>query len=282
MKKETQQLPPEIAAEIQRQGSKGRRIVGRIINILLAIAIVIAAICTYASYVSTSGNGVPNLFGIRFLSVQTDSMYPQILPGDMIFDTAIPDTSQLQVGDVITYWTVIDGKRTLNTHRIVGIYDGGGYLIFETKGDKNSVNDALTVHESEVIGQWKGAKVHGLGKVLDYLQTSKGFLLAVVIPTAAFFLFHLVQFFMVLFEYNAVKNKLLYEQERSEKMAAQKAQTPDRAQIEAEVRQQLRTELEAEMKLRRELEQEVRLELQQELQKELQQERENESRQPDP
>ena len=116
-----------------------------------------------------------------------------------------------------------------------------------------------------------------MGKVLDYLQTSKGFLLAVVIPTAAFFLFHLVQFFVVLFEYNAVKNKLLYEQERSEKMAAQKAQTPDRAQIEAEVRQQLRTELEAEMKLRRELEQEVRLELQQELQKEMQQEREKES-----
>ena len=50
MKKETQQLPPEIAAEIQRQGSKGRRIVGRIINILLAIAIVIAAISLLICY----------------------------------------------------------------------------------------------------------------------------------------------------------------------------------------------------------------------------------------
>ncbi len=266
--KETVRVPEEIMAEIRGRESKGKRIASRVINILLAIAIVIAAICTYASYVSTSGNGVPNLFGIRFLSVQTDSMYPNILPGDMIFDTAIPDTSKLQVGDVITYWTVIDGKRTLNTHRIVGIYDGGGYLIFETKGDKNEINDALTVHESEIIGQWKGARAPGLGKALDYLQTSKGFLLAVVIPTAAFFLFHLVQFFMVLFEYNAVKNKLIYEQERSEKMVEEKAQTPDRAQIEEEVRQQLREEIAAELKMRMELEQEVRKELREELQKE--------------
>ena len=118
MKKETQQLPPEIAAEIQRQEGKGRRIVGRIINILLAIAIVIAAICTYASYVSTSGNGVPNLFGIRFLSVQTDSMYPQILPGDMIFDTAIPDTSRLQVGDVIME---IDGTDVTSSDTITAV-----------------------------------------------------------------------------------------------------------------------------------------------------------------
>ena len=66
-------------------------------------------------------------------------MYPQIQPGDMIFDTGIRDTGELKIGDVITYWTVIDGKRTLNTHRIVEIYDGGGYLVFETKGDKNDV-----------------------------------------------------------------------------------------------------------------------------------------------
>lgn len=251
--------------ELRGQESKGKRIASLVINILLGIAIVLAAICTYASYVRTSGTGVPNLFGIRFFSVQTDSMYPQIQPGDMIFDTGIRDTGELKIGDVITYWTVIDGKRALNTHRIVEIYDGGGYLVFETKGDKNDVNDALTVHESEVVGQWKGARIHGLGKVMDYLQTSKGFLLVVVIPTALFFLFHLIQFFQVLFAYNAVKNRILYEQERKEKETAQSPAAPDRSQIEAEVRAQLRAELEAEMKLRMEVEQEVREELRREL-----------------
>lgn len=252
----------EAAEQAVAPESRGRRIADRIINIVLAVAIVIAAICTYASYVSTSGNGVPNLFGIRFLSVQTESMSPTILPGDMIFDTSIKDTGALKTGDVITYWTVIDGMRVLNTHRIVAIYDGGGYLIFETKGDNNALADAMTVHESEVIGQWKGARVAGLGKVLDYLQTSKGFLLAVVIPTALFFLFHLVQFFRALFAYNAVKNQILFEQEKKEKLAAQ---APDRQQIEAEVREKLRAELAEEMRLRMELEQEVRRELQEEL-----------------
>ena len=132
--------------------SRGKRTVNTVINVILVIAIIIAAFCTYTSYVSTSGNGVPNVLGIRILSIQTESMYPTLKPGDMIFDTAVKDTSKLQIGDVITYWTVIDGERVLNTHRISEIYDGGGYLIFETKGDNNTVADALTVHESEIIG----------------------------------------------------------------------------------------------------------------------------------
>ena len=231
--------------------SRGKQSLNTIINVILVIAIVIAAFCTYTSYVSTSGNGVPNVFGIRILSIQTESMYPTLNPGDMIFDSAVKDTGELEIGDVITYWTVIDGERVLNTHRISEIYDGGGYLIFETKGDNNTVADSLTVHESEIIGQWKGAKIGGLGKVFDYLQTSTGFLVVVVIPVALFFIFHLIQFFRVLFEYNNLKNKLLYEQERgrnedlmeNEKRKMDEARRKERERIEQELREKLKAEL---------------------------------------
>jgi signal peptidase len=215
MKNEKEKIAAPIAQEgeeeivVVEEESKGKRILNTVVNVVLVIAIALAAVCTYASYVSTSGNGVPNIFGIRIFSIQTESMYPTLNPGDMIFDVAVKDTSELEVGDVITYWTVIDGERVLNTHRISEIYDGGGCLIFETKGDNNTVADSLTVHESEIIGQWNGAKIGGLGKVFDYLQTSTGFLIVVVIPVALFFIFHLVQFFRVLFEYNNMKNKLL-------------------------------------------------------------------------
>ena len=112
----------------------------------------------------------------------------------------------------------------------------------------------LTVHESEVVGQYK-AKIPGVGKVFDYLQTSTGFLIVVVIPVFLFFLFHLVQFFRVLFEYQNVKNRIKYEQERGRTedliAAAQsngaKAQEVDRAAIEAELREKLRAELLASM-----------------------------------
>lgn len=231
--------------------SKGRRIANTIINIVLVIAIILAAVCTYTSYVSTSGNGVPSIFGLRVMSIQTESMYPTMKPGDLIFDTAVKDTSELKIGDIITYWTVIDGERVLNTHRITEIYDGGGYLIFQTKGDNNTIEDSLTVHESEIVGQYNGMKIAGLGKLFDYLQTSTGFLIVVVIPVAIFFLYHLIQFFRVLFEYQSVKNKLLYEKERGknedlvedEKRKLEENRQAERKRMETELREKLRAEL---------------------------------------
>lgn len=237
--------------DIEVQPKKGKRVANTIINIVLVIAIILAAICTYTSYVSTSGNGVPSIFGLRIMSIQTESMYPTMKPGDLIFDTAVKDTHELQIGDVITYWTVIDGERVLNTHRITEIYDGGGYLIFQTKGDNNTIEDSLTVHESEIVGQYNGMKIAGLGKLFDYLQTSTGFLIVVVIPVAIFFLYHLIQFFRVLFEYQSVKNKLIYEKERGknedlvedEKRKLEENRQAERKRMENELREKLRAEL---------------------------------------
>jgi signal peptidase len=249
-KKNVQETEANMNEELEPEISKGKRVANAIINVILVLAIILAAICTYISYVSTSGNGVPSILGIRIFSIQTESMYPTLKPGDLIFDRAV-DTSALEVDDIITYWTVIDGERVLNTHRITQIYDGGGYLIFETKGDNNTVADALTVHESEIVGQYKGAKLDGVGKVFDYLQTSTGFLIVVVIPVAIFFLYHLIQFFRVLFEYNNIKNKLAYEMERGkteeimeeEKKKQDELRKQERARLEGELRDKLRAEL---------------------------------------
>ena len=234
--------------------STGKRILNTIVNVVLVIAIALAALCTYTSYVASSGSGVPSVLGVRMFSIQTESMYPTLLPGDLIFDMAVKDSSELRPGDIITYWTVINGERVLNTHRIEQVYDGGGYLIFSTKGDNNTAADPLTVHESEVVGKYS-FRVQGLGKVFDYLQTSTGFLIVVVVPVFLFFLFHLVQFFRVLFEYQNVKNRIKYEQERGrteDLIEAQKRQQADaqaaaRAKMEAELRERLRAEILASM-----------------------------------
>lgn len=242
------------ATAVVSEESKGRRILNTVINVILVIAIILAAMCTYVSYVSSSGSGVPSLFGIRIFSIQTESMYPTLEPGDLIFDTAVKQASDLRKGDIITYWTVINGERVLNTHRIEEVYDGNGYLIFATKGDKNSTADALTVHESEIVGKYS-FRVAGLGKVFDYLQTSTGFLIVVVVPVFLFFLYNLIQFFRVLFEYQNVKNRIKYEQERGrtedlieeEKRKQQEAQAQARAAMEAELREKLRAEIMATM-----------------------------------
>lgn len=249
-KKEEAVLTPQDVGQneqpTQQQESKGKRIANTIINVVLVVAIVLAALCTYVSYVSSSGNGTPSIFGISIFSIQTDSMYPNLVAGDLIIGRSV-DPEDLRTNDVITFWTLIDGKKVLNTHRIVGIYDGGGFLIFETKGDYNTTVDALTVHDSNVVAKYTGIRVKGLGKAFDYLQTSTGFLLVVVIPVFLFFLYHLVQFFRTLFEYQNVKNRIKYEQERgrTEDMIAeqQAAQAAARAKMEAELREKLKAEI---------------------------------------
>ena len=250
VKRETSSVK-ETPAKKKRSAKK---IINTIINVVLVIAIIIAAICTFISFVTTSGNGVPSVLGLRIFSVQTKSMSPTFEPGDLILSVKIDDYSELRPKDIITYWTIINGERVLNTHRIQNIYDGGGYLIFETAGDLTETADPLTVHQSEVIGRFK-YRIPGLGKFFDYLQTSTGFLLVVLIPVLIFFIFHLVQFFRVLFEYQNVKNRLKYEQERgkTEDLIVQQHEekarlAEERAKMEAELREKLRAELLESMK----------------------------------
>ena len=248
MKKE-KQIPVEQNHETEAPENKGRKIVSIIINVILVIAIVLAALCTYVSFVSTSGNGVPNILGTAFFSVKTDSMYPTLLPGDLVVGKLVKDPTTLRKGDIITYWTIINGERALNTHTIHEIYDGGEHIYFRTKGDNNTAADPSTVHESEVVSQYV-FRIPGLGKVFDYLQTSTGFLLVVVVPVFLFFLYHLIQFFRVLFEYQNVKNRIRYEEERGQIQDAAEAQAQkeqERAALEAELRERLRAELMADL-----------------------------------
>lgn len=82
MKKKVEKESVETMTEQIPEQSKGKRIANTIVNVVLVVAIVLAALCTYTSYVSTSGNGVPSIFGIRMLSIQTKSMYPTLNSGE--------------------------------------------------------------------------------------------------------------------------------------------------------------------------------------------------------
>ena len=122
--------------------------------LLICIAVFLVIVVGLVSAVSVlSGDS-----GLRSGSLQritTDSMAPTFESGDWIWCADVADPAELRVGDIITYWTVINGDRVLNTHRIVGIFDAGSYLIFETKGDNNVNADPLNVHESDIVGVYR-------------------------------------------------------------------------------------------------------------------------------
>ena len=202
---------PQQETDMQTKRHRGN-IAGLIINIVLIVAIIIAFFCTYTAYVTKNGSGVPDIFGYEPFSIQSDSMSPFFEKGDLVIDKRVEDTSKLEVGDIITFWTIIDGQKVLNTHRIIDIQDGDNFRYFVTKGDNNSVEDSLTVHESEIVGVYH-KHIKKLGGVLDFLQTSKGFFCIIVLPVLAFFIYYFVSFFRVLMEYQGEKRRLLYEQE---------------------------------------------------------------------
>lgn len=201
---------------------KKNKVLNTIVNVLLVVAILLGIFCSFTAFVTKSGSGVPSLFGIRPFAVQSESMEPFFYKGDLIVDTVVKDPSTLQPGDVITFWTVIQGKRVLNTHRILEINDYDSFLSFVTKGDNNTMEDSMTVHQSEIVGKY-AFRIPAVGSFIDFLQTPTGFGLVIVLPCALFFLYQLVSFFRALFAYQSEKMRLQLQQQMAQQMTAQSA-----------------------------------------------------------
>ena len=214
----------EKTQKTKEKGSVGNTIV----NIILILFIVFAIIVSYTAYTTKAGSGVPSVFGIRPFAVRTDSMAPFFEAGDLVIDR-LPDYEAIQVGDVITFWTVINGQKVLNTHRVVEVEDYENYRYFYTKGDNNPVADADGVHQRDVVGVYK-THIKGVGKVLDFLQTGKGFFICLVLPVAIFFVAELISFVKTLMAYNAEKVRLQIEQERAAELKAEQAKKAETAE----------------------------------------------------
>lgn len=211
------------------EGKKESKTAGRVINIILVLAILFAIFVGFTAFVSKSGSGVPTFFGYRPFSVQSDSMEPTFSAGDMIIDEVITDAADLQVGDVITYWTIIEGQQALNSHRITSITDYENYLYFDTKGDNNTIGDSTGVHQNDVVGRYL-FKIPVLGSLIDFLSTGTGFLIIIVVPVFIFFVFQIMEFFKALMAYQREKMRLqlvaeqkaMKEQEKDEESTAPK------------------------------------------------------------
>lgn len=193
-------------------GQRKRKSLDITVNVILVLVVLFGILCSYTAFVAKRGDGVPSVLGYRFFAIQSQSMEPTFHKGDLIVDVGVKEYSELAVGDVITFWTVIDGERVLNTHRITSITDNQTYLYFTTRGDNNSVEDSMGVHQSEIVGVYQFA-IPKLGGVIDFLQTGTGFLLVIVLPVLLFFIYNLVQFLKALFDYRMEKMRLQLQRE---------------------------------------------------------------------
>ena len=191
-----------------------------IVDVLAWILLIVAMFITLLVFVGSKNNGVPNLFGTMFMSVQSPSMEPTFKQGDMILVKKVDDLYTLQKDDVITFYTLVEGARIINTHRIVEVKDENNVRSFVTRGDNNPVDDTLPVYSADIIGKWTGTRLPGMGMAMDFLQTKTGFFVCVLIPIALFFIFELYKFIVALIEAKNESKQLSEEDEEEIKRKA--------------------------------------------------------------
>lgn len=208
------------------------------VNVFAWIILIMALLVTIIVFSSDKNNGVANLFGYMPMTVESDSMVPTFNKGDLIICKDIDDINALKEGDVITFWTIIDGKRVKNTHRIVDINDGDGSKSFVTRGDNNPIDDTLPAYASDIIGKWTETRIAKVGKAMDFLRTKKGFFICILIPMAIFFLFELYKFIVTLIEAKRPDVPEIDEEEIKrraiEEYLASKGENPENAKEAAE------------------------------------------------
>lgn len=176
-------------------------------NVLIWIFVVFAVVITVLVFASQNdADGVPSLGGKSVINVLTNSMEPTINTGDIIIGQRLigdEEKQGLKVDDVVTFKFQKEGRTEFNTHRIIEVRTDstGAVSQYITKGDNKEANVANvteTVSYRDVVAVWTGTRFAKLGTFLNFLQTSTGFLVVIVIPLVLFFLYELFRFFMAL------------------------------------------------------------------------------------
>lgn len=140
----------------------------RVARIVFAVLVISAAVLA-AVFFATGG---------RMYVVRSGSMAPVINAGDLAF--VAPANSLWgatpKMGSIITYRL----STIVVTHRVVAV-NAEGYI---TKGDANEDPDGIPVERSQVMGRYL-FKLPGAGYVNNYIRTRTGWLLCIIIPSAA-------------------------------------------------------------------------------------------------
>lgn len=184
-----------------------KRTINIIVDIIVVLILMVSIIVVMLSLTSKS-SGVPNIFGIAPLSVQTESMEDTINPGDLIFCSLTDIEDEFQKDDVVTFPIEINGEKVLNTHRIVEVVKDQNITYYKTQGDNKETNpepDKDLQTASTIVAKYTGTKIPGLGNALSFIRTQLGFFLCILLPMIIFFIYEGIRVIINLLAYNKEK-----------------------------------------------------------------------------
>jgi len=136
-------------------------------------------------------DSVPSIGGMFPLIVLTDSMYPQIQSGDLIFCRSL-EPQDVQVGDVISFFDPAGNGSSIVTHKVAKITEQDGQLAWTTRGIANNSDDPRAVPADKLVGVYR-ARVPKLGSVVLFMQTTTGLIVCVLCPTLLLLLWDLLR-----------------------------------------------------------------------------------------
>ena len=203
-----------------------------VLSVILWAIILIAALYAFTTMATRDNQNVANIFGYTPLTVQSDSMVPTFAAGDLIFIKKC-DPATLEEGDIICFHTIIDNEYALNTHRIKSIESVGDARSYTTIGDNNNgITDQHVISDGDIVGKYVG-HLAGFGKVMDFLSSSTGFLIVIILPMMLFFIYqiyHLITISIRLKRALAVENARAAEMARMEAAQRMMPQQPQMRQ----------------------------------------------------
>lgn len=176
---------------------KVSKIVGLTIFYIIIAFLFLFSVSTLAR---KSNDQVPNLFGLGYLAVESDSMVgdnkDSFDKGDLIFVRVLSKKDKDNL-DITTLYNAGDPNKSkivtfydrqidaLNTHRVVGVE--GNRLI--TQGDNVDEVDSIRITANDIVGIYNG-KIPNVGSAISFMLTPVGFGIIVVLPFVLLLLYH--------------------------------------------------------------------------------------------
>lgn len=145
-----------------------KKIIKNIFKAIIYPIIILVLICNIILLVQKiiTPDKIATIFGYKALVISSGSMEPTLNIGDIVI---IKETKQEQIskGNIITFRK--DGYNI--THRINDIIEKDGEKYYQTKGDKNTTNDADLVKYEEIEGVYV-FKIDKIGSIITYAQNT--------------------------------------------------------------------------------------------------------------
>ena len=208
---------------------KTKKILKIVLNVVVYVIFALVLLLTVL-VIASGKKGYTSMFGTAFVAVETDSMDgnrdDSFKKGALLKVKVLKDEEKLALkeGDIISFYDLIDGKRVINSHRIVEVWGEGEVTVFRTQGDKEGAPvDSTSRTLDDVIGKVKSHS-NGTGKFFLFLRSTAGFVVCVILPCLLLVGYCVYDFV-----------KAILEQKKKEK-------TDDKERLKQELLEELRAE----------------------------------------